>query len=707
MSSTRRWHLSQLWRDDEEMAKKDDDLNLPKHAKHAGGQWHAARAPRRSWVMRLVAYAFVAGLIVVVLFHIVGSGDTSIERLGNDRYVPDIPGRYEPPRGQRPPPLEPMGKQPLKPKPKSKPKTSTGADKSVDQRRDYDGPIQYLELAVSLRSISATGGSSLKNRNVLFAAASVESAATLLPMACEMAFERESYVHFAFMGRSDVSLKELLKINGIDKTCPLLLHDARPDQYATSTEMRMVVAVARALYHINTYMHPQAILVDSTGAEEKYFLRGMRDQVKTTKAALIELPERAGSRLSWMTKLDSSALAAWNKVRFDILIHAPLTGTGNLKRLLRSIKRADLTGHSVPHLTVELPNAIEAPLEQYLAGYQWPPSSPDQEPMPQMLSLHHRIPRQRLTEEESSVRFLESFWPADPAHSHVLVLSPHTEMTPQFFHYVKYALLFQRYSRAATREAFHSKMMGMSLSIPSTLLDGTQPFTPPEPLHADKAGPEGTAFLWQAPTSDAVLFMGERWVELHSYVSQVLDKQHTLPAPPALLAQKEVGKKYPAWMEYALQLSRLRGYFTLYPSKQTAGAIIGVHTDLPDKPEEYQEQATSKEREQGEFVDQASEAFDAASPVDMLETLPHNGGHQLPKDLPLLSWDGRQKSLDSFGQDAAQYATDFRREVGQCSEEELKKQPLANRFAGDLFCNTKGRAWSSGVGHPGGGGDGV
>lgn len=214
MPTARGWHLSQLWRDDEEMAKKDDDLGLPKHSKHARGRWQPSRAPRRRWVMRLVAYAVVAGLIVFVLFRIVGSGHSSIERLGNDRYVPDILG-YEPPKGQRRPPSEPEVKQAP---------TSTGADKSVGQGKHYNGPVKYLELAVSLRSISATGGSSLKNRNVLFAAASVRSAATLLPMACEMAFARESYVHFAFMGRSDVSLKELLKINGIDKTCPLLLH---------------------------------------------------------------------------------------------------------------------------------------------------------------------------------------------------------------------------------------------------------------------------------------------------------------------------------------------------------------------------------------------------------------------------------------------------------------------------------------------------
>ena len=228
MPSTRGWHLSQLWRDDEEMAKKDDDLNLPKHSKHAGGQWQVARPPRRSWVMRLVAYAVVAGLIIFVLLRVVGSGHSSIESLGNDRHVPDIPGRYEPPRGQRPPPLdvkqltkpEPKPKSKPKPKPKLKPKTST----SGGQLRDYDGPIKYPQLAASLRSIPSTSGGSAKNKYVLFAAASVQSAATLLPMACDMARGGESHVHFAFAGRSDISLKELLKINGIDKTCPLLLH---------------------------------------------------------------------------------------------------------------------------------------------------------------------------------------------------------------------------------------------------------------------------------------------------------------------------------------------------------------------------------------------------------------------------------------------------------------------------------------------------
>jgi hypothetical protein len=43
-------------------------------------------------------------------------------------------------------------------------------------------------------------------------------------MACEMAMERESYVHFVLMGTADIEMRTLLEVNGIDKTCPLIMH---------------------------------------------------------------------------------------------------------------------------------------------------------------------------------------------------------------------------------------------------------------------------------------------------------------------------------------------------------------------------------------------------------------------------------------------------------------------------------------------------
>ncbi|PHH87257.1 hypothetical protein CDD83_9123 [Cordyceps sp. RAO-2017] len=693
MSGSRGWHVAPLWRDDEEMAKKDDDHRLPRHANRPGAHWQAAsrapRPPRRAWLARILAYLLVLGALLVLVSQVLGLGRGS----GARRYAPAMPDDGGPPRyGQQPPPppYEPRGRA------KSRWNLMPGRKKadagSGGSAQNFNGPIKHVGLMSSLQAISGTGGSFTKNKNVLFAAASLRSASTLLPMACQMALEGENYVHFALMGRGDMPLLELLKINGIDETCTLLLHDARPDHAATSTEQRMVLSVERALSFIHRFMHPQAILVDSTGAEEGYFLRGVRDLSKRTQAALIELPERPETRLSWLTKLDASALTAWNKVRFDIVVQSPSTGTGNLERLLRSVARADLGGHLVPHLVVELPSVVEAPLERFLAGYSWPPPYPGVKQAPSMLSLRHRISRQWLTQEESSVRFLESFWPSDPSHSYVLYLSPHMELSPHFFHYVKYTLLSQLHSRVAVRDENRLSMMAISFSVPATSLGGTQPFTPPGPPRDDKAAAEGTAFLWQAPTSDAVLFLGERWIELHGYVAQVLAKQQKMTASPALLAKKEVGKNRPAWMEYALQLSRLRGYSTLYPSQQTAKAIAAAHDDLPDEPDEFRGQAGAggkeeKKKEKTEGLEDAGgDVFDVGSQVDMLGTLPGEDGQPQLGDLPLLAWEGQRTSEDEMAKKAAQLAAEFRRQVGQCAEEDVGSGRGADRHAKDLFC---------------------
>lgn len=118
----------------------------------------------------------------------------------------------------------------------------------------------------------------------------------------------------------------------------------------------------------------------------------------------------------------------------DIVVHAAPNGSENLRRLLTSLAKSDLGAMTTPHLTIELPNIIESQVEKFLGSFQWPPMQGAASRQPNMLTLRHRISRQKLTNEESSVRFLESFWPAHQLHSHVLVLSPHTEVSPNFFH---------------------------------------------------------------------------------------------------------------------------------------------------------------------------------------------------------------------------------------------------------------------------------
>ncbi|KAK7417524.1 hypothetical protein QQX98_004488 [Neonectria punicea] len=634
--------MARLWPGDEEMAKKDDDLGAPGHPM-LSAQWQATRAPRRRAAVRLVAYAVFFIVFVFALYRLIPSSPTD---------PADRPAEKGSSSGFNPP-----RKQQVTP----------------EQDRTYSGPINFPNLGKTLRLLSGTGGGIERNRNVLFATASLQSASTLLPMACQMAAHDANYVHFALASRSPISLKELLELNGIDDSCKLFLHDARPDSPTTSTETRMRLVSARALQHMNNYMHPQAVIIDSTDAEEDYFRRAFRDQIRSTKSALIELPDKPGARLKWITKLDASALSAWNRVDFDILIQAPATGSGNLQRLLNSLGRADMSAVTAPHLTVELPFEVEKPLEKALANFKWPSSAYNELPHLNMVSLRHRIPRSKMTAEESSTRFLESFWPLRPRESHVLVLAPHTEVSPQFFHW-----------------DWSDNIMGISFKSPTTHLDATTPFVFPD---KDTPAQPASPFLWEAPSSDATLFLGEKWAELHGYVSQLLTAQDSRGDTPAMLAKKDVSKEYPAWLEFALQLSRLRGYLTLYPSQETANVIMGSHSDLGNTPEEYIGDDDLAKDDENDRADQTTLAFDPASQVDMLTTLPQGGDTIALKDLPLLSWEGRLTTLDKLHKAAHQHARQFRREVGQCEvpeEEEEEEGPRTDRTASDLFCtNTK------------------
>jgi hypothetical protein len=198
-------------------------------------------------------------------------------------------------------------------------------------------------------------------------------------------------------------------------------------------------------------MHPQAIIVDGSGAEEWFFQRGSRSHNKASGNTLIELPATSTS-VTWITKLDSSSLKgkqqvsskwphvlltnflAWDSNHVDILVQATPNASGSLMRLLRSLSKADYLSSTIPHLTIDLPHDIDPSTKTFLETFQWPPADVYNPTNARHLSIRHRIPHQKLSEEESSARFLESFWPGDPQVSHILVLSPQVELAPNFFH---------------------------------------------------------------------------------------------------------------------------------------------------------------------------------------------------------------------------------------------------------------------------------
>lgn len=431
-------------------------------------------------------------------------------------------------------------------------------------------------------------------------------------------------------------------------------------------------------------MHPQAILIDSSEAEDALFHKALREQAfkMGLQAPIIDLPTGPEERLGWMTKLDPASLSAWNRLTIDILIHAHSYASGSLIRLLKSLSAADYTASAVPHLTIELPENIDPPTRQFLADFRWPPRSAQNPSNINQLTIRHRISRHGLTEEESSVRFLESFWPADPANSHVLVLSPQVELAPNFFQYLKMTVLEYRYAFNTMQQGWYHRLFGISLDLPATSLSGSGALTPParnptimlNGVELEVPLPTGpTTFLGQAPNSNAVLFTGERWVELHSFVSKTLEVQHRTASPPALLAEKSVSKSYPAWMEHALRLCRARGYWTLYPSANLATNLATIHNELYQPPEEY-DNADAKHADEDEVV---------IHRASLLDSLPLLRG-QLPKlqEMPLLGWDGaRLRTIAHLDMSALVYAGEFRQTVGGCGKSDNPHTEAS------LFCN--------------------
>lgn len=208
------------------------------------------------------------------------------------------------------------------------------------------------------------------------------------------------------------------------------------------------------------------------------------------------------------------------------------------------------------------------------------------------------------------------------------------------------------YSESASHPDWDDRLVGINLDFPSTFLNASEAFVPPEDPEA-----RSPAFLWQAPSSNAVLITGEKWTELHDFASRSLDFRNAATTPPAILTDKVVSKTYPAWLENLLQLCRLRGYVTLYPGLETAATLATAHDDLAQLPEEYLKSKSQPAKRRKEVVL-------GESGLNTLHTLP-NDGDLLPLDsLPLLGWRGEETTIEALDDEAKVYLSEFRAAVG-------------------------------------------
>ena len=669
---------------DEELGKKNDDHRPNGRVPTPSAPW-SVRQQGPAVRKRRVIYV-ICGILLLYLF--VKNIPTDVgphPRWADTRVYRDpeaerngIPKSATPPTGKPPRPAQP----------------------SEAEEHYHDGPIKFYKLASSLHAAARLGGQRESNKNVLFAAASLKSLSEILPLACDMASWDRNDVHMAIMGRDDMEIGEIQKINGaLEEDCDIHWHDARPDIAKWSSRFRMEASVTASLEHIQTFIHPQVVIIDDSEREEDYFSDSILSKARELSKPVIQLPPDAMGALLWMTRLDSASLAAWPTTYVDILIQAPSGSSGTIVRLLRSIESADYFGSRRPHLTVELPSEIDPPTWGYLENLVWPPMDETGATHVSQVTLRHRIPRQTMTEEEASARLVESFYPRRIMDSHVLVLSPQVELSPLYYHYLLYSILEYKYSRhvKATKEA--GNVIGISLDLPTSYLNDTTTFKPPLKPRSKQAAPvsedESPPFLWQSPNNNAALYFGDKWAEFHSFLSARLTK-----APSD--TPKVISKKHPAWLEYFLELMRARGYSLIYPGVINEHfSLATVHNELYQVPEEFsKKQSRSNEADvlpiSPEQALEANATARARKPPPnkehaLLEStitslLPNKGDLLEITNMPLLSYDGSEINFKASEDHSFFFTHHFQHSTGGCQKDQKPYQKIPFK-AIDLFCN--------------------
>ena len=218
-----------LFHGDEELGKKDDD-HKPGTKGPLDRVWQQRRllqGPHRRTIRRV-------GLGILALIGLYYFFKNMPTDLTNPRPRPN----YDHPAGPAAPISGSRAPPPVNQVPTPKPVEEEAAVKS---QHYFNGPIKFYQLASTLHAVSRTKGSELINQNVvcsmlisfslntnlflqLFAAASLKSAAILLPIACDMAIRERNFVHFALMGRDAISMDILKSVNGITKECKIIFH---------------------------------------------------------------------------------------------------------------------------------------------------------------------------------------------------------------------------------------------------------------------------------------------------------------------------------------------------------------------------------------------------------------------------------------------------------------------------------------------------
>lgn len=408
--------------------------------------------------------------------------------------------------------------------------------RAVGEKMLFDQSKNRISLPLLKQSLRTTMPSHFRrrNKNMLFISSSIEIADELGNLACELASMRQASAHFLLVGPSETTLEFFQAVNKFDtQSCgDFFMHDGRMSNAAWAAAPNIEQAAYAAIGDAVLHLAPQAVVY--LHEEPLWFCTAVQHETKVRGITNIVLPRYGLPSLQWMSRLDAASLQAWNTPQIDIMV---LGGkhSGALKRLLESIQNADYFGSNHPRVILDLDPTIDSFTMEFVRNWRWHSQT----------ILRHRID----DKVDSETKVVESWYPGTDSDSFLLMLDCSAELSPFYYHWLKYSLLHYAYSGIHYRDP---SLMGISLDAPFLHINQS----------AARQLTEKNPIVLQMPSTRSVLYFPHHWREIHDFVAHRIRQKNgfsmrDLPLDPSLPL---------TWLGYVIELVRIRAYVILYPT---------------------------------------------------------------------------------------------------------------------------------------------
>ncbi|PLW10751.1 hypothetical protein PCANC_09490 [Puccinia coronata f. sp. avenae] len=265
---------------------------------------------------------------------------------------------------------------------------------------------------------------------------------------------------------------------------------------------------------------------------------------------LIGLPSDQVMAADWILGLELPALKKWHQPKIDISV---ITNdrSRSLARLLSSLERAAYYGDRV-NLVINMEQTADVETRRLVEGYAWGQGS--------------KTVRKRIIQGGLLPAVVESWYPSSAHDSYGVLLEDDVEVSGYFYGWLKFALLWYRYSGRPAGAVY-----GISLYQPqhSELRpEGRRPFHAPRLLAELGVHPHTVPYASQVPCSWGALFFPETWTAFHRYLTFRLANK--LPATrldqPVIPSPIRSNRWPKSWKKYLIEWVYLRGQVMLYPN---------------------------------------------------------------------------------------------------------------------------------------------